>query len=246
MKLVIDVPREIAKALDSKTRREILKLLEERGPITVSDIARELNLSKSTVHHHLQELRKAGLVDVIKEDRETPLPKRYYGLVRRPVRVSKPRLEDASEYVVKALKHGEDLRTSMLLAIAAAYRAVLESLGIDASEVLYELGEEIGERLAELEPEEEAALRKGLKVIAESVRLREDDGRVMVEIEGCRECSDLPYGPACHLEAGIIAGVLSNLRGRPYEVQEVECCGEGSDRCVFVAEPATDEGRPKP
>ncbi|WP_456483063.1 metalloregulator ArsR/SmtB family transcription factor [Methanopyrus kandleri] len=244
MKLVIDVPKEIAKALDSKTRREILKLLKEHGSMTVSDIARELNLSKSTVHHHLQELREAGLVDVIKEDRETPLPKRYYGLVRRPVRVSKPKLEDASEHVIKALERGEDLRTSMFLAIAAAYRAVLESLGIDASEVLYELGKEVGKRLAELEPEE-TVLRKGLEIIAESVELRQEDDRVVVEIEGCRECSDLPYGPACHLEAGIIAGVLSNLRERPYQVREVECCGEGADRCVFVAEPATDEEHPK-
>ncbi|AAM01757.1 V4R domain-containing protein [Methanopyrus kandleri] len=244
MKLVIDVPKEIAKALDSKTRREILKLLEERGSMTISDIARELNLSKSTVHHHLQELRKAGLVDVIKEDRETPLPKRYYGLVRRLVRVSKPKLEDASEYVIKALERGEDLRTSMFLAIAAAYRAVLESLGIDASEVLYELGKEIGKRLAEL-GSEETVLRKGLEIIAESVEFRQENDRVVVEIEGCHECSDLPYGPACHLEAGIIAGVLSNLRERPYEVREVECCGEGADRCVFVAEPATDEERPK-
>ncbi|WP_457620304.1 V4R domain-containing protein [Methanopyrus sp.] len=244
MKLVIDVPRKIANALDNKTRRRILKLLEELGPMTISDIARELNLSKSTVHHHLQELRKAGLVDVVKEDYETPLPKRYYGLVKKPVRVSEPKLEDASEYVTKALERGEDLKTSMFLAIAAAYRAVLESLGIDASEVLYELGREIGKRLAERGSEEEV-LRRGLKAIADSVEFRQEDDRVIVEVGECRECSDLPYGPACYLEAGIIAGVLSNLRGQLYEVREVECCGEGADRCVFVAEPVTGGERPK-
>ncbi|WP_456436716.1 ArsR family transcriptional regulator [Methanopyrus sp.] len=244
MKLMINVPKEIAKALDSKTRREILKLLEERGSMTISDISKELKMSKSTVHHHLQELRKVGLVDVIKEDRETPLPKRYYGLVRRPVRVSEPKLEDASKYVMKVLERGEDLGTSMALVIAAAYRAVLESLGIDASEVLYELGKEVGKRLAELEPGEDV-LRKGLEIIAESVEFRQEDDRVVVEIEGCRECSDLPYGPACHLEAGIIAGVLSSLRELTYEVREIECCGEGAHKCVFVAEPATGEEHPR-
>ncbi|WP_457614983.1 metalloregulator ArsR/SmtB family transcription factor [Methanopyrus sp.] len=243
MKLVIDVPREIAKALDSKTRREILKLLEERGSMTISDIARELNLSKSTVHHHLQELRKAGLVDVIKEAHETPLPKRYYGLVRKPVRVSKPKLEDASEYVTKALERGKDLKTSMFLAIAAAYRVVLESLGIDASKVLYELGKKIGKRLAERGSEEEAL--RSLEAIADSVEFRQEGDRVIIEMKRCYECSDLPHGPACYLEAGIIAGVLSSLRGQLYEAREVKCCGEGYDRCVFVAEPVTGEEHPK-
>ncbi len=246
MRLAIDVPKDVARALDNETRREILELLRKRGPMTLSDIARELGLSKSTVHHHLRELRRAGLVDVVKEDRGAPLPRRYYGLVRRLVKLSRPRLEDAVEYVARALDREDDPSTSLPLAIAAAYRAVLESLGVDAREVLYELGEEVGKRLARRCEEGLKGLERVLSSVADSVRVRRDGERVTVEVEGCRECSDLPYGPACPLEAGIVAGFLTELTGRRYRAEEVECCGEGAERCVFVAEPASDEERPKP
>ena len=45
----------------SKTRIRILKLLKERRRI-LSDLAKELGLSKSTVHEHLKKLEEAGLV----------------------------------------------------------------------------------------------------------------------------------------------------------------------------------------
>lgn len=245
MRLLVNVPEDMARALNSESRRRILELLRERGPMTLSDLARELGMSKSTVHHHLKELERAGLVRVVREERGVPRPRRYYGLAGRPVTVSGPRLKDAVKYVARALERGRDPRTSILLAISAAYRSVIESLGIDAQEVLYEIGREIGRRLAR-KGGDKGRLEEYLSPIADDVRVRRDGDRVIVEIKGCRECSDLPYGPACPLEAGIIAGFLSELRGRRYRAREVECCGEGADRCVFVAEPASDGERPRP
>lgn len=58
-----DLPLEpdLIKVLASDTRREILRLLRERN-MTVTELARELDLGKATVHEHLNKLTDAGLV----------------------------------------------------------------------------------------------------------------------------------------------------------------------------------------
>lgn len=49
------------KALNDKTRREILELLKE-GDLTAGDIADKFNISKPSISHHLDLLRQANLV----------------------------------------------------------------------------------------------------------------------------------------------------------------------------------------
>ena len=49
------------KALNDPTRRATLELLRE-GPLTAGDIAERFNLSKPTISHHLDLLRRAELV----------------------------------------------------------------------------------------------------------------------------------------------------------------------------------------
>ncbi len=57
------VPRQVDSA--KKTCR-IITLLQERGPVGVTELATELGISKSTVHGHLATLTDTGLV--VKED----------------------------------------------------------------------------------------------------------------------------------------------------------------------------------
>jgi DNA-binding transcriptional ArsR family regulator len=54
----------VFKALSSRTRMEILKRLCERRR-TLSELSRELNLSKAALHEHLSKLGEAGLVERI-------------------------------------------------------------------------------------------------------------------------------------------------------------------------------------
>ncbi len=49
------------KALNDKTRREILELLRE-GDLTAGDIADKFNISKPSISHHLDLLKQANLV----------------------------------------------------------------------------------------------------------------------------------------------------------------------------------------
>jgi DNA-binding transcriptional ArsR family regulator len=53
--------KELFKALNDQTRREILELLKKRD-MTAGEIADEFNISKPSISHHLDILKRADLV----------------------------------------------------------------------------------------------------------------------------------------------------------------------------------------
>ncbi len=54
------------RALNDKTRRDILELLKKRD-MTAGEIADSFSISKPSISHHLDILKQAGLVDSAKE-----------------------------------------------------------------------------------------------------------------------------------------------------------------------------------
>ena len=65
----ITLDRETFKALASDTRLTILKKLDERQK-TVTELAKELELNKSTVLEHLEKLEAAKLIQKVEQDVE--------------------------------------------------------------------------------------------------------------------------------------------------------------------------------
>lgn len=65
----ITLDRETFKALASDTRLLLLKALDERQK-TVTELAKELDLNKSTLLEHLEKLEAAGLVQKVEQDVE--------------------------------------------------------------------------------------------------------------------------------------------------------------------------------
>ncbi|MEP6845803.1 MAG: metalloregulator ArsR/SmtB family transcription factor [Panacibacter sp.] len=57
----------ILRALNHKLRQQILKLLDERRKVTVTEIYIELRLEQSVTSQHLAILRRAGLVNALRE-----------------------------------------------------------------------------------------------------------------------------------------------------------------------------------
>lgn len=57
----------ILRALNHKLRQQILKLLDERRKVTVTEIYIELRLEQSVTSQHLAILRRAGLVSALRE-----------------------------------------------------------------------------------------------------------------------------------------------------------------------------------
>ncbi|MFP4116816.1 MAG: winged helix-turn-helix domain-containing protein [Candidatus Aenigmatarchaeota archaeon] len=70
---------ETAKVLSSDTRKEIIKLLDERN-MTVTELSRKLDLSKSTVHEHLNKLLDAKFVNKLDEEGKKWV---YYELTKK-------------------------------------------------------------------------------------------------------------------------------------------------------------------
>lgn len=54
------------KALNDKTRREILELLRKRD-MTAGEIVDKFNMSGPSISHHLELLKRAGLIESEKE-----------------------------------------------------------------------------------------------------------------------------------------------------------------------------------
>ena len=81
----------ILRAVNHKLRQQILKIIDEQGKITVTEIYVKLRLEQSVASQHLAILRKAGFV---KTDREGKFI--YYS-------VNSSRLEELNQFVESLL-----------------------------------------------------------------------------------------------------------------------------------------------
>jgi DNA-binding transcriptional ArsR family regulator len=68
---------EAIQLLGDESRRKIIFLLRAK-PLNVTQIAEELGLSPQTVYHHIQKLKSAEMVEVVREERVGHLIESYY------------------------------------------------------------------------------------------------------------------------------------------------------------------------
>ena len=57
---------DVFKALNDPTRRDILKLLRKKD-VTSGDIAAKFDMTAPSISHHLDKLKRAGLVTTVKQ-----------------------------------------------------------------------------------------------------------------------------------------------------------------------------------
>lgn len=82
----------VLRALNHKLRQQILKLINEQGKITVTEIYVKLRLEQSVASQHLAILRKAGFVKTERDGKFI-----YYS-------VNKKRLEELNHFVSDLLR----------------------------------------------------------------------------------------------------------------------------------------------
>ncbi len=82
-------PGPVLAALADPTRRDVIRSLSEGGPQTLSDLARELPITRQAVAKHLALLQEAGLVEASGETRH-----RSYSLTPAP-------LSDAMDWMIE-------------------------------------------------------------------------------------------------------------------------------------------------
>lgn len=92
----ITLDRAAFKVLSSDTRVSILRLLEKRR-MTLSEMAKQLNMRASTITEHLDALKKAGLIEQKDEGRKW----KYYELTRKGKDIISP--VEKSVFIVLAL-----------------------------------------------------------------------------------------------------------------------------------------------
>ncbi|MGH9276020.1 MAG: ArsR/SmtB family transcription factor [Acidimicrobiales bacterium] len=61
----------VFEALADATRRAVLRDVAERGPVTATELAADLPVTRQAIAKHLAVLREAGLVDQERAGRET-------------------------------------------------------------------------------------------------------------------------------------------------------------------------------
>ncbi|MCW4050223.1 MAG: metalloregulator ArsR/SmtB family transcription factor [Candidatus Bathyarchaeota archaeon] len=87
---------EVAKLLADPTRRQILHILRHREQ-SVTDLAKALERNHSSVIHHLNVLREAGLIKVTREEKVRNMVQPYYRSVSRRYHVAYSLTEALSE-----------------------------------------------------------------------------------------------------------------------------------------------------
>ncbi|RAW03477.1 autorepressor SdpR family transcription factor [Pseudochryseolinea flava] len=55
------------RALNDPIRREILEILKKKGDLSAGQIANHFNVSKPSISHHLDLLKQASLVHVVRD-----------------------------------------------------------------------------------------------------------------------------------------------------------------------------------
>jgi predicted ArsR family transcriptional regulator len=121
---------EIGKAMSSRSRLEILDLLSRR-PMSVEELSRQVSLKTITIRHHINMLKRIGLVvEHGEERRKIGRPVVRYRATQKPMSVQYP-------------KRRYELLSGTLV------QALLETLGRDrARDALKKIGRSMGENLA--------------------------------------------------------------------------------------------------
>ncbi len=86
--MVVDKPQDLRLIFSEKHNR-ILKLVMEKE-LSISDIARALDINPGSVHYHLKELEKHGLVRLVREEVKGGVVKKYYRAAAKRILLDSP------------------------------------------------------------------------------------------------------------------------------------------------------------
>jgi DNA-binding transcriptional ArsR family regulator len=84
--MIVEDPAAL-KLLFSPKYAEILKLIDAEE-LSVSDIARKLGVNSGSVHYHMKELEKHGLVKLVREEIAGGVVKKYYRKAARHITIN--------------------------------------------------------------------------------------------------------------------------------------------------------------
>ena len=170
--LILDKPQDIRLIFNEK-HNAILKMVMA-DELSISDISRMLNLNPGSVHYHLKELERHGLVKQVREEIKGGVIKKYYRSAARRILFDSPNLCRIDRDSVRG-----DLIDHLIYSLEyLGYHLPPENLD-EARELLLRYDKRIKDILAELEitrpgyPDDELMLQGPYHLIL-SIKARDD------------------------------------------------------------------------
>jgi DNA-binding transcriptional ArsR family regulator len=143
--LVVDKLQDI-KILCSEKHNKILKLVVDRE-MSISDIARALNMNPGSVHYHLKDLEKHGLVKQVRQEIKGGIVKKYYRSAAKRILLDSPNFNLADSFNVSGRENVERLIKSIEY---LGYQLPPENIE-DAEELLSRFDKRLKEMLVEMQ-----------------------------------------------------------------------------------------------
>jgi len=222
---------ELGKAMSSRSRLQILDLLSRR-PMSVEELSREVALKTITVRHHVNMLKRIGLVEEHGEERrKIGRPVLRYKSTQKPMSIQYPK------------RQYELLSRSLM-------RGIVESLGKDkAKDALRRIGRDLGEHLASEITDQSRVVRWDLEALRKHVvqehlsqvgaipEIVEYDSKKLrfrmhncVFLELAREYPDL----ICEsLDEGLMETLLKGTLGKAH-ADQTKCVVHNDRFCEYV------------
>jgi len=222
---------ELGKAMSSRSRLQILDLLSRR-PMSIEELSREVALKTITVRHHVNMLKRIGLVEEYGEERrKIGRPVLRYKSTQKPMSIQYPK------------RQYELLSRSLV-------RGLIESLGRDkAKDALRRIGRDLGERLAteitdqsrvarwDLEALRKHVVQEHLSQVGAIPEIVEHDSKKLrfrmhncVFFELAREYPDL----ICEsLDEGLMETLLRGTLGRAH-ADQTKCVVHNDRFCEYL------------
>jgi len=234
-------------------RRAIILYLFKQ-PMTVTQLAKTLRVSKPTVTCHISKLKREGFVELTKVEVDKRGFQRRYYMIKESV---KPRMinhkaeekyKEVASSVINQLdmalrgKHlREPLGNYINLAFLRMLHMVLYRSGVKLDGVLRDCGWKVGKEV--ISKHVNGSTFKEILTNVGKFWEKHELGRVkVIEIEekhatiriyDCYDCANMPNigETICHLDEGMLDGILEAKLGDRYEVAEVKCWGNGYTYC---------------
>lgn len=143
--LVVEKLQDI-KLICSEKHNKILKLVVDRE-LSISDIARALNMNPGSVHYHLKELERHGLVKQVRQEIKGGIVKKYYRSSAKRILMDSPNFNLEDSFTISGRDQIERLIRSIEF---LGYQLPPENLE-DAEELLSRFDKRLKEMLVEMQ-----------------------------------------------------------------------------------------------
>lgn len=143
--LVIEKPEAI-RLLFSEKHNRILKKLAEKE-LSISDIARSLGINPGSVHYHLKELEKHGLVRQVRQEIKGGIVKKFYRSVAKRICLESPDFDDAMHLDIDL---ADEFNEHLVRTFERMGYATTDENRAEAKEMLIRYGKRMKELLKEV------------------------------------------------------------------------------------------------